>query len=394
MRTILAVAFILFPGLLWAQVDPVALRSIVMSQTLSALESKSRSSPSVKEKSLLPSNAGPVQTQPKAGQVKPLPAEKTSQPPVESVNANKGLSRAKNALLKLKGDAYMTLGLELGYIKGFTSYDFDHHTSELEYPLNNFMGGGTAGVGYKGWLAKAEVWMPFESYAGDNMKDKDWILGDLVSYTKSKAYLDAVIVDGSLQYEFFRKDFPNTQDDIHDNSSPIFRTYIYDGDKIRVDSIRASVLVGYRYEHFDFDMYDLHDVNTGVSSYLGTKVLGYHIKYYIPYIGFEVEAARNPLAFGGTFKFGIHPTARDYDNHFLRGLAFFAKYRKDGQAFMCNLWGRWNFARNWKLGIGADGTFVRIDGVTWDSTNDPTWDKDQNTDMRHWIFWSGLEYTF
>lgn len=40
------------------------------------------------------------------------------------------------------GEAYLALGLRFGSLKGNTAYDFDHHTSELEYPMDNGMVGG------------------------------------------------------------------------------------------------------------------------------------------------------------------------------------------------------------------------------------------------------------
>jgi outer membrane protease len=147
-------------------------------------------------------------------------------------------------------------------------------------------------------------------------------------------------------------------------------------------------------------MYDLcYEVDLlyghqGQTLYQGTKVLSYKIKYYLPYLGLAADISRKNWGLGMNIKYSFHPTAKDVDNHLLRGLTFFGDYDKHGEALMGNVNAFLKINKNCKLKMGLDATFIRIDGITWEDLRDPGWDKDQSTDARHWIFWSGVEYKF
>ncbi len=274
----------------------------------------------------------------------------------------------------------LSLGLGIGYIKGKTAYDFNHHTSELEFPMDNVMMGTDFSLGFKNLTLYAEFWTSLEDYAGFNMKDKDWnASGDLISYTKSKAYMDAIIADANLRYDFYKKAL----------SRDITKPILLAGDEIKI-----GVLLGYRFERFDYDMYDVWNQLTGTTTYQGVKALTYKIKYYLPYLGLAMDLSRQNFGFGMNIKGSFYATAEDVDNHLLRGLTFYADYDKNGEALMGSIYGFFKFTKNWKLKVAADGTFIRIDGRTWEESRDPAWNTDQSTDLRHWIFWSGIEYRF
>lgn len=271
---------------------------------------------------------------------------------------------------------YITLGVESGYIAGNTAYDFDHHTSELEFPLNNWMIGGNLNIGLKNLSLNAEFWTPLDNDAGFNMKDKDWPDGTLHSYTKSKASMDAIIGDVNLRCDFYRSAEPQREN-------------------------RIGILLGYKYERFDYDLYDLYvEVDTdppiyqGQTLYPGRKIGTYWIKYSLPYTGLAVDLGGKRWGISMNAKYSFYPTAKDIDNHLVRGLVFYGDYDKHGEAWMSGIHGFWRFAKKWKLKLGLDVTFVRIDGRTWDETHDPTWDAEQSTDMRQGILWSGIEYKF
>lgn len=286
-------------------------------------------------------------------------------------------------------NTYLTLGLEFGYLKGNTAYDFDHHTSELEFPMDNGMFGGKFALGLKDLSFNAEIWTQLDRYAGFQMKDKDWTDGVLVSYTKSKAYMDAIICDANLRYDFYKKNFPEEEEALILAERGITRS-----DLLKFDQIKIGALLGYRYERFDFDMYDLWYQYDGPTTHQGEKVLTYKIKYYLPYLGLAADLCRENFGLGMNIKYSLYPSAYDVDNHLLRGLTFYADYDKNKEALFGSIYGFWEFIKGWKLKAGADGTFIRIDGRTWEENRDPSWDKDQSTDAKHWMFWSGIEYKF
>lgn len=296
----------------------------------------------------------------------------------------------RSMIWSLSKDAYMTLGLELGYLKGNVAYDFNHHTSELEFPMDNLLAGGDFSFGYKDLSLNAQLWFEVEDYAGFKMKDRDWdSQGTLISYTKSKAYLDAFIWEANLRYNFYKKTAPgdeNAPSWSDDNRSLL--------DKLKWDTVRVGALLGYKYERLDFDMYDLWDQLLNTTTRQGVKVLDYSIKYWLPYLGVAVDISRQNWGFGFNIKYSFYPIARDIDHHFLRDLTFYGDYEKKGNAWMGGINGFWEFVEDWKLKLGVDGTLIRIDGVTWDSTHNPAWDADQSTDTKYWISWIGVEYKF
>lgn len=287
-------------------------------------------------------------------------------------------------------EAYLSLGLGLGYLKGNTAYDFDHHASELEFPMDNFMAGANFSLGLKNLSLNAQAWASVEDYAGFKMKDKDWnAAGALTSYTKSKAYMDAVIWDANLRYDFYERVAAEKDEDL-----VLLDEEDWASNKLEFDKIKIGALLGYKYERFDFDMYDLWYQYNGPTTNQGQKVFTYKIEYYLPYLGVAADFLEKNWGFGMNIKYSFYPIARDVDNHLLRYLTFYGDYEKNGQAWMGGIYGFCEFIQNWKLKIGADGTFVRIDGTTWDATHDPAWDKDQSTDTKQWLLWSAIEYKF
>lgn len=346
--------FLLFPVIAYAQADSNS-RDKAIEETLYAMEKELQS-----------------------------PIENFRQIDIENEGNNFGQS-VKGNIRWPASDTYLTLGLEFGYLKGYTAYDFNHHTSELEFPMDNVMIGSNFSFGLKNLSFNTEFWTPLESDAGFNMKDKDWTTsGVLYSYTKSKANMDAIIWDANLRCDFYKVD---------NWTSEYWPS-------VKFDEIKIGALLGYKYERFDYDMYDLfYQVDLlygyqGQTLYGGQRVLTYKIKYYLPYLGLAADFLRENLGFGMNIKGSFFATAEDVDNHLLRGLTFYGDYHKHGQGLICSIYAFWKFIKDWKLKAGADGTFISIDGTTWEEKRDPGWDKDQTTDTRQWMFWSGIEYKF
>lgn len=356
-------ALIFLPIVVYAQMDST-LRSRAIEETLRTTEAKTQSSSNVvssaSEKFL-----------------------KQNSKKIEEIRKKEDIFTQKlKAPIKwtILDDVYLILGLELGYINGNTAYDFNHHTSELEFPMDNWMIGGNFSSGYKNLSFNTEIWTPLENYAGFEMKDKDWDTnGALSSYTKSKAEMDAIIWDANARYDFYEKVIPKDIEALTLLAS---------------DKIKIGALLGYRYERFDYDLYDLYYPDLKITTHSGEKIGTYKIKYHLPYLGLATDILSKNYGFGMNIKYSFNPTAEDVDNHLLRGLTFYGDYDKHGQVFMGSINAFWRFRKDWKFRFGADTTFIRIDGITWEQNRNPTWDKDQSTDAHHWILWSGIEYKF
>lgn len=294
----------------------------------------------------------------------------------------------KSLLGNLKGftqsfkanDGFLDFGLRFGYIDGNTAYDFDHHTSELQFPFRNLMGGGNISLGYKDFSFNSEIWGSLNSDAGWHMKDKDWD-GDgvLISDTLSKAKMNAVILDGNLRYNFYKYAVPEEISQLVLSKS---------------DAIKIGALVGYRYQRFGFNLYGLNYPDYDLTFYDGQKIGTYRIKYYLPYFGLAADVANDKFGISMSAKYAFSPHVRDEDNHLLRQLTFFGDYKKKGNVFMANLSGFWRFYKGWTLSLGADVSLIRLDGTTWEADHDPAWDLDQSTDTKQVIYWSGLGYRF
>jgi outer membrane protease len=218
------------------------------------------------------------------------------------------------------------------------------------------------------------------------MKDKDFTsAGTMYLYTKSKADLDAVILDGNVRYDFYKGNIPRKMSFL-----AIAKT----------DQIRLGALLGYRYEKFDYEMHDIYydtdliSGRQGQTLYSGQKVLTYKLQNYLPYLGIAADIIGRSYGLGMTFKYSFYPTAEDVDNHILRGLTFYGQYGNHRNAYMVGLNGFWRWTKLWKVRFGMDATIIRIEGRTWEEQRSPAWDGDQSTATNEFIYWSGLEYKF
>ena len=277
----------------------------------------------------------------------------------------------------------LDVGMRFGYMDGFTSFDFNHHTSELEYPFNCYLGGGNLNLGYKGASLNSEFWgsLVNDPTAGWNMKDKDWDPeGNLESDTRSGSNMNAVIWDTNLRYDFLNHSFGQKNIDEEADKSL---------------NIKLGALIGYRYQRYGFKMdglYQTCEEEDGLSS--GNSVLEYKIKYNLPYYGLAAEAGNDKFGVSLSAKYAFSPRVKDLDNHVLRNLNFYGDYKKDPNIFMGNFVMFWNFCKSWKLNAGADVALIRLDGRVREDQDDPAWDNDQSIDTRQFIYWIGLGYRF
>ena len=282
------------------------------------------------------------------------------------------------------------LGFKVGYIGGSTTYDFNYHTSELVWPLDNWMAGLDVRLGKKNLSLNAGFWGSITDEAGAKMTDKDWTAGTLASSSESRAMVDAIIWDANLRYDFYNKNM----------SRNINSLLLLTGDKVKI-----GFLLGYRYERYDFDCYDLYYPSPPYSSasmlYEDELVLTYNIKYQLPYIGLAADIERKKIGFKFGLKFPILPKAEHLDNHPLRTLTnptrtltSHGDYESFEKGIMYNVSGFWKFSENWRAELGVDGAYVKIDGNNWEDFGDPAWNQQMFTVLQYIIFWSGFQYKF
>ncbi|MFA5261246.1 MAG: hypothetical protein WC450_08475, partial [Candidatus Omnitrophota bacterium] len=161
--------------------------------------------------------------------------------PAKKIEVEKSgmMNNSKSFVSSFKADGgYLDLGLRMGYMSGYNSFDLNHHVSELEYPFDVYLGGITASLGKNKLSLNLEFWHSLfnDSNRGWNMKDKDWDEdGDLESYTKSKSKMNAIIGDVNVRYNFIDHTFKEKKAE--------------DGNKL---NLKLGSLLGYRYQRYRY----------------------------------------------------------------------------------------------------------------------------------------------
>jgi len=277
---------------------------------------------------------------------------------------------------------YLDFGLRTAYIFGQNSYDYNHHTSELEFPFRAYLGGGNISLGYKDLSINSEAWGSLldDPSAGWHTKDKDWHSnGYIYSDTKSYSDMNAVIWDLNLRYNFLKYSFGTKKTD-KETKSPT--------------NMKLGLLFGYRYERFGYKDFGLYQTGADDSSYGdGQLVSEYKVKYRVPYYGLAMDIDNGKFGVLMNAKYAFKAHAKDYDNHLLRDLHFYGDYKNNPNVFMANCAVFWRFYKNWQVNFGADATLIRIDGKTWEETT-PNDIEDQSIDTKQFIYWVGLGYRF
>ncbi len=279
-------------------------------------------------------------------------------------------------------DGYGDFGLRFGYIYGQNSFDYNHHTSELEYPFRSYVGGGKLNFGYKDFSLNSEFWGSLfdDPSAGWHTKDKDWEDGQLTSDTKSYSDMNAVIWDTHLRYTFFNYAFGRKKSDTRNR---------------KAENIKLGVLLGFRYERFGYKDFGLYQTNDGTGSHGdGELVSEYKVRYRLPYCGLGLDIGNEKFGMQMNAKYGFSARARDLDNHVLQSRTNYGDYKKNPNIFMGNFALYWKFYQGWEASLGGEAALIRLNGTTWEETRNPDWDADQNIDTQQFIYWMGLGYKF
>jgi len=233
------------------------------------------------------------------------------------------------------------MGLRSGGITGYTKYhiSFSGGESELEFPLGNFFLGLEGVLGLKnpendkqdrarlaiGWLTNV---------GGDSgtMKDSDWSDGYLWGYTESDSELRAHIVDINAIYNFWP-----------------------------LQTISIGPMIGYRYQYFDFNIWNYSGTYYGIPVSGSGHVLDYTVKYYIPYYGLNSDFLfRDTFWFNSRLAF-TYAFVNDRDDHLLTQALREASC--DGPGVLANINANWEFLTNWLLQVGGEYTYINADGM-------------------------------
>lgn len=214
--------------------------------------------------------------------------------------------------------------------------------SELEWPLDFWLGRIDAGVNIgDSWRINGVVKKNISDPDG-NMIDKDWFSnsGQLDVYSESNiSDFDAVIFDIDVEWAFLQRE-----------------TW----------SLFAGI--GYQYQNFDFDAQLIHQYSpSGLQGYEyygdGTVGITYEITYNMPYllIGGDVDLS-DSFTLAGSFSYAPWVEAEDEDHHLARNPPKVSTGDMDGDAFMLDLSAQYNITQSWFLVAGFHYTKIDVDG--------------------------------
>jgi len=267
-------------------------------------------------------------------------------------------------------EAQVEISVGTGYLAGETEYQIGgtihlpdgtskqahFPLSELNFPLDAYMIKGQLDLGFfEKWGLMLSAATNLSEDTG-KMEDSDWGVKDgsptnqLDVYSESDTYMDAVLFEGKLKYEFFRGYYGEGSLTKNNVNSGILFSY--------------TVGLGFKYQKFDFDISNLdqwypsapatnHDIVNGLVS-------TYEAEYQIPYLELGMEmATRESFEFGLSFAYAPYIHFQDEDHHLLRSKVNIADHGWNGNAQIVKLKGRYNF--NKYLYLQADFDAIKMD---------------------------------
>ena len=268
----------------------------------------------------------------------------------------------------LAGETQYQIGGTIKEASGTTEVHFP--LSELNFPLDAFMLKGQVEATFKErWGLMLSAATNITEDTGD-MRDSDWIISpsSLDIYSESDTEMDALLLEGKLSYIFYEGYYGQGAVNEQGVNSDLIFAY--------------SVGLGYKYQDFEFDIYDLdqwypslpdepHDIVPG-------RVLAYEAEYQIPYLELAmIMKARDKYRFELSLGYAPVINFEDKDQHLLRDLVAVADHDWDGNAKFVKLMGRYNLSQRWYLQadfeamqIESEGRSETYVGGAWDHTID------------------------
>ena len=312
------------------------------------------------------------------------------------------------------GKVSFGLGVDVGYLSGYSLYHitFDapylikdggtysgYYTingrlgtgeSELEFPLDSYIGGVSASLGEEG------VWSIDLSFAKNltkdtgKMKDSDWEpvyvlssgqrIQEKTIYSESDTEMNALFFDLIGKYYFLSE--------------------------VTASDAKGSVGVigGYRYQNLSFDISNVNQWSPiGIYSpvYVRGKALTYEITYNIPYAGLVLDW-RSPGKYSLNL-LGAYGRAysKDEDDHILRSKRSTAK--ADGPFYSLKAQGAVSLSRRLSLLLAVEYLNIEVKGkqkqVWYATTSEATAGTtitgiNYSARSEQTYIWSGIQYTF
>ena len=240
---------------------------------------------------------------------------------------------------------------------GSTDYHFP--ISELRFPLDAVMFKTTlsADVG-KNWRVSISGETNLSEDTG-KMEDSDWgyysgsPADQLDIYSESDTDMEAWLFDANAAYTFFTSSRQWADPGLGaGRGKPFFS---------------SAVGVGFKYQRYDFDVYDLdqrypsspHATHTRVSG----LVLTYTAEYQIPYLQLSLDMCpTRDFSFVLNFAYAPVLDFQDEDNHLLRSKVLKADHNWNGSGGFIQLHADYRLPRNWFLQAELEGQYLRSSG--------------------------------
>ena len=240
---------------------------------------------------------------------------------------------------------------------GSTKYHFP--ISELRFPLNAVMFKTTvrADVGEK-WQFSISGETNLTEDTG-KMEDSDWgyytgsPADQLDIYSESDTEMEAWLFDAKVAYTFF------TSSRQWPAAGP--------GTKPAEPFFSSAIGLGFKYQKYDFDVYDLDQwyPSTPHASHdrVSGRVLTYMAEYQIPYL--ELSMKMRPAAgLSCSLSLAYAPLLnfQDEDHHLLRSKVLKADHDWNGHGGFVQLAGTYRLPRNWFLQAEIEGQYLKSSG--------------------------------
>ncbi len=242
----------------------------------------------------------------------------------------------------MSGSTTFSIGGPVTYYDGSSEQGY-FPWSELEWPLDIWLARLSVGMDIgQSWRVNGVIKTNISDPNG-HMIDKDWL-----TYSNP------------------------SQLDIYSNSTiSDFSAFILDIDVewifVQDQSWTVYTGVGFQSQNFEYDGQLIHQYSpSGIPGYEaygdGSVAITYEMTYTMPYllIGSDLQITPD-LTLEGSFAYSPLVTAEDEDHHLLRN-GRVAKGDMEGDAYMLNVSGTYNFLPAWFIEGGVNYTRISVDG--------------------------------
>ena len=241
----------------------------------------------------------------------------------------------------MSGDTTYSIGGPITYYDGSSEQGY-FPFSELEWPLDIWLARFSVGMDIgQSWRINGMIKTNI-SDPGDHMIDKDWLTasnpGQLDVYSNSNiSDFSAFILDIDVEWTFLQKQ----------------SWAVYAG-------------LGFQSQNFEYDGQLIHQYSpSGLPEHElygdGSVGITYEMTYTMPYLLIGTDFQVTPdFTIEGSFAYSPIVTAEDEDHHLLRDRV--TKGDMDGDAYMFNLSGTYNFLSSWFVEGGFSYTSISVDG--------------------------------